>query len=265
MPRESSGTGTSGELEDGRHCLSFTVSGPWGHFRRVEGNIVKQTYRIIPRTTVAGLVAAMLGIGRDQYYDLFAPDESKIAVEPVTELRTINMPMNTLSTADEHMNRVPSRSRTLKIGLPDPTKLRQQHNYEVLVEPAYRIDLWLSHGETFEQVRRTLENGKSHYVPSLGLSEHLAEIEYHGEFEIEAGPDRDEIDVDSTVPEAVDSIVPRKGESYGIERSPAYMKARNGGRTTTGFTAHAYNPEAKPLRAKDVSANRVDGRTVMFV
>lgn len=49
-------------------CLSFTVRGPWGHFRRVEGNIVKQTYRIIPRTTVAGLIAGMLGIERDGYW-----------------------------------------------------------------------------------------------------------------------------------------------------------------------------------------------------
>jgi len=47
-----------------KRCLSFTIRGPWGHFRRIEGNIVKQTYRIIPRTTVAGLLAAVVGIER---------------------------------------------------------------------------------------------------------------------------------------------------------------------------------------------------------
>ena len=52
--------GGSGESPD--RCLSLTVRGPWGHFRRIEGNVVKQTYRIIPRTTVAGLLAAVLGI-----------------------------------------------------------------------------------------------------------------------------------------------------------------------------------------------------------
>lgn len=265
MPRESLGARTAEESSERKRCLSFTVSGPWGHFRRVEGNIVKQTYRIIPRTTIAGLVAAMLGIGRNQYYDLFAPRKSKIAVEPVTELRTINMPVNTLSTANEHMNRIPPRSRTLKIGLPDPTELRQQHNYEMLVDPAYRIDLWVSHAETYRSLRETLENGESHYVPSLGLSEHLAEIEYHGRFEIEDGPSHETSTVDSTVPEAVDSIVPKQGENYGIERSPAYMETVNGGRTTTGFMAHAYSPAGEPLRAKGVETNRVDGRTVMFV
>lgn len=246
-------------------CLSFTVSGPWAHFRRIEGNIVKQTYRIIPRTTVAGLVAGMLGIGRDEYYDLFRPGASAIAVEPVAELRTINVPENTLSTADEHINRVPSRSRTLRIGLPDPTKLRQQHNYEVLVEPAYRIDLWIEHADWYEELRNRLENGESYYVPSLGLSEHLAQVEYHGEFDVETGPDEEVVAVDSAVPEAVNSVVAEPDVKYGIERSPAFMESSDGGRTTTGFTAYAYNPAGESLTVRGVDAHRVDGRPIMFV
>lgn len=245
-------------------CLSFTVSGPWAHFRRVEGNIVKQTYRLMPRTTIAGLVAAMLGIGRDRYYDLFGPERSAIAIEPVAELRTINLPQNTLSTADEDINRVPSHNRTLRIGLPDPTKLRQQHNYEVLVDPAYRIDLWIDDRERYEQLRRMLDNGESHYVPSLGPSEHLAEIEYHGEFPVERGPEDDVVTVDSAVPETVNSIVAEPGTKYGIERSPAFMESTDGGRTTTGFAAYGYNPAGRSLSVRDIESSRVDDRTVMF-
>lgn len=245
-------------------CLSFTVSGPWGHFRRIEGNIVKQTYRVIPRTTLAGLVAGILGIGRDQYYHLFQPDTSAIAIQPLTELRTINMPINTLSTADEHMTTVPSRGRTLRVGLPDPTKPRQQHNYEVLVDPAYRVDLWVADEQYYQQLRAALEAGESYYVPSLGLSEHLAEIEYHGEHVVEAGPSTGIVEIDSTIVEAVDSIVPTPGINYGIERSPAFMERHAGGRRTTGFATHGFSHDGEPLAAEDVSTNRVDGRTVMF-
>jgi len=46
-----------------------------------------------------------------------------------------------------------------------------------------------------------LTAGKSHYVPSLGLSEHLAEIKYHGEFDVDAGPQGESVAVDSAVPE----------------------------------------------------------------
>lgn len=255
---------TASNLPDGAEtCLSFTVSGPWGHFRRIEGNIVKQTYRVIPRTTVAGLIAAMLGIERDGYYDLFAPEESLIAIEPVSELRTMKLPMNTLSTADEHLASLNPRGK-LSIKLPDPSKPRQQHNYEVLVEPAYRIDVWLSDDERYEQLRSLLESGESYYVPSLGLSEYLASVDYHGKFSIGPGPDGETVTVDSTVPEAVDSIVPEPDTRYQIEQTPAFMERDEGGRTTSAFVSYAYNPDGGSLRLTDVSPRTVDDRAVVF-
>lgn len=259
----SNGADGSGRLE---RCLSVTVRGPWGHFRRIEGNIVKQTYRIIPRTTVAGLLAAVLGIERDGYYELFGPNRSAIAIEPVREIRTINMPMNTLSTADGDLQSLNGRGK-ISVKLPDPTTLRQQHNYEVLVDPAYRIDVSLADGDRYRKLRSVLEDGRSHYVPSLGLSEYLAEIEYHGEFDVESVPaDREQsIDVDSTVPNAVEDVVLEAGSRCEVEESPAFMATDSGGRTTTGFTTYTYNPDAEPLRVRNVDPATVDGRTVVFV
>jgi len=245
-------------------CLSFTVRGPWGHFRRVEGNVVKQTYRIVPRTTVAGLLAAVLGIGRDEYYDLFAEDASAVAIQPVRELRTLNMPMNALSTSRSDLTSLNGRGK-LSVKLPDPTKLRQQHNYEVLVDPAYRIDVALRDDECYRELREALAAGKSHYVPSLGLSEHLAEIEYHGEYAVEDGPRDGVVDVDSAVPDAVDDVVPNAGTRCQVEESPAFMETDGGGRTTTSFTAYTYNPDAGPLAVRGVETSTVDGRTVVFV
>ena len=245
-------------------CLSVTVRGPWGHFRRVEGNVVKQTYRIIPRTTVAGLLAAVLGIDRDGYYDLFGPDSSRIAIEPVSALRTLNMPMNMLSTAAGDLRSINSRGK-LTVKLPDSTNLRQQHNYEVLVEPEYRIDVALSDGEKYHSLRETLAAGKSHYVPSLGLSEHLAEIDFHGEFEIRDGPTGDTVRVDSAVPNAIENVVLEADTRCQVEESPAFMDTDPGGRTTTAFASDVYNPDAEGLKIGDVEANRVDGRTVVFV
>lgn len=251
-------------LNDADRCLSITVRGSWGHFRRIEGNVVKQTYRVIPRTTVAGLLAAVLGRGRDEYYDLFAAGESLVAIEPTGEIRTMNMPMNTLSTSPEGMASLNSRGK-ISIKLPDPTALRQQHNYEVLVDPAYRIDVWLSDETAYEELKTALSDGRSYYTPSLGLSEHLAEIDYHGEFDVEPGPDEDRVAVDSVVPNATDCIVPEPGVRHQIERSQAYMEADSSGRTTTEFVDYAYSPDDDPLTATDLTTSVVDGRTVMFV
>lgn len=245
-------------------CLSFTVGGPWGHFRRVEGNVVKQTYRIIPRTTVAGLLAAVLGIDRDGYYDLFGPDVSAVAIEPVSELRTVNMPVNALSTAAGDMQSLNGRGK-ISVKLPDPTHPRQQHNYEVLVDPEYRIDVALANEERYRELQGMLESGESHYVPSLGLSEHLATIEYHGEFAIEPGPEEPVVAVDSVVPDAVDDVVVEPGTRCQVEESPAFMTTDDGGRTTTAFTSYTYNSDGDPLQVRSVESATVDGRTVVFV
>lgn len=246
------------------HCLSVTVRGPWAHFRRIEGNIVKQTYRVMPRTTASGLLAAVLGLDRDSYYGVFAEGKSAVAVEPVSELRTVNMPVNTLTTDGDAMQSLNSHGK-ISMKLPDPSKPRQQHNYEVLVDPAYRLDVWLADDERFEELRRTLAAGKSHYVPSLGLSEHLAELEFHGAFDVNPGPTGDVVAVDSAVPNAADDVVPAPDARCHIEQSPAFMNQDSGGRTTTGFTSYAYNPDGGSLRVRDFDASVVDGRRVAFV
>ncbi|PSQ04030.1 type I-B CRISPR-associated protein Cas5 [Halobacteriales archaeon QS_6_71_20] len=243
-------------------CLSFELRGPWGHFRRVAGNVVKQTYRIVPRTTVAGIVAAIVGLDRDSYYDAFGPSVSAMAVEPVAPLRTMNLPQNTLSTAKEHMATMPSRGHA-RVSLPDPTEPRQQHNYEVLVDPAYRIDLRLADEELRCRLRARLESGTSYYPPSLGLSEHLAEVEYLGKFEVTPN-DAETTTVDSAVVEAVDDVELEPGSEVRVERSPAFMEADGDGRTTTGFRSQAYAADASPLRVHDVETAEVDGRRVMF-
>ncbi len=253
-------------------CLSFTVHGPWAHFRRVEGNIVKQTYQIMPRTTIAGFIAAVLGLERNSYYDLFDPNSSAIAIEPTTELRTINMPVNSLSTNKNARIAVPSRRKTsanVRVEYPDSTQNRQQHNYEVLVDPAYRVDMWLDDTETYNALRTRLENGESYYSPSLGLSEHLAAIDYHGTHEV-THETRETADVDSAVPGTSAEIIPSSGVRYKTERSPGFMRAERSGpqvqRTTTGFInwIHTAGDDA-PLTVTEKPISTVDNRAVVFV
>lgn len=248
-------------------CLSFRLSGPWGHFRRVEGNTVKTTYRIIPRTTVAGLVAAVLGIGRNQYYDLFGPNSSAIAIEPTSELRTINLPVNNLTTSEKGLKGVNTRGK-VSVYYPDPTKDRQRTNYEVLVEPEYRIDLWLADRERYDELQEYLAEGKSHYSPSLGLSEYLADIEYLGEYEVPEIDQPEPHAVDSAVPDP-DGVIPEPNVNYGTERSPAFMERTKpsgefSGRRTTSYLTYTYNASGESLTVSDITPVSVDGRTVVF-
>lgn len=246
-------------------CLSFTVSGDWAHFRRIEGNVVKRTYRIMPRTTVAGMIAAVLGIDRDGYYEIFGEDSSRIAIEPVSEIWTMNMPKISLDTNKGALEK--KTKGGLKARFAGGGGDQQRYNYEMLVDPAYRIDVSLKNRDVYEKLRRYLETGKSHYTPSLGVSECLASIDYHGEFDVEEIVTEEQLAVSSAVPDREPVIEP--GVSYASERSPAYMEVYDeydgfSKRRTMGFTSYSFREDAEDVLVSGGPTSRVDDRLVVF-
>lgn len=241
--------------------LSFSINGDWGHFRRVEGNTVKQTYRIIPRTTVAGIIAAICGYDRDSYYDHFTAENADIAVTPVTELRTMNMMMNTLPTAHGNMTTIHSADgATLKS--PMGADHRKQHNYECLVDPEYRIDIRLASESVYQTLKHQLENNNTAYPISLGKSEYLASIKYNGEFEATQLTE-DVHDIDSAIPDGIDAVVPTADCEIRTEQSPTEMKMNSGRRRMNGRTPWVYSPTAESIPTKSEPFD-IGGEKVLF-
>jgi CRISPR-associated protein Cas5h len=277
-------------------CLSFVVRADWGHFRRIDRTVTKQTYRLPPRTTVAGLTAAIAGVRRDGYYDVFAPGQSAVAVTPQFDIRTVTEPSLGLGTnpGETFSDAGGSGKKTIKVRFPDSTDNRQIHSYELLVDPAYRIDLAVEDAEFYGALKDRLETGTSYYPPSMGLSEYLAWIEPVGSGDEPVSPDDEPVDpgdepvgpdnqttfefepkrctgetvaVDGAVPEATSEIVPRAGETYRTERMPAFMEADSGGRSTTGYANYAFRlreDEQIELRPDSATPVEVGGQTVVF-
>lgn len=252
-------------------CLSFVLRSDWGHFRRIDRTVTKQTYRIPPRTTTAGILAAIAGVRRDGYYDVFAPEVSAIAVTPLGSVRTVTQPMLGLGThpGETMAEAGGTGQKTVKVKFPDSTDNRQIHSYELLVDPAYRIDVAVEDGRFYSALRHRLMTGTSFYPPSMGLSEFLAWIEpisSEDQFEFRPGQieSQDRVLVDSAVPNGVEEIVPREGVTYEIERVPGYMEAHDGGRRTTGFVDYAFSASSLEVRPKSVTPVTVDDQVIVF-
>ncbi len=245
----------------GRECLSFTVEGPWAHFRRIDTTTEKLTYRVIPRTTAAGLIAAVLGEPRDSYYDTFARDASAIAISPQCELETQSIPMLMLPTTAGDIKTADGVSGKTVVDPETIATERKRRTFEYIVDAAYRIDLVLNDTETFERLYEFLETGRSTYTPFLGKSECLADITDVTRSTVEAGGDTDSIS--STVPE--EYVVPTPGTPLRMERTPAYMVADEGGRQTTGFVSYGYAPGDETLTAPDAPVMTVGDRSVCFL
>jgi CRISPR-associated protein Cas5h len=251
-------------------CLSFTVRSTWGHFKRVGRSVTKQTYRVPPRTTVAGMVAAIVGAERNSYYDTFGADNAAIAITPLSDLRTVNIPTVGLGTdpGQDVTTNVGNHYSEYNLTYQDTTNDRQLHGYEVLADPAYRIDIAVEDETFYSDLRDHLTSGTAVYPPSLGKSEYLATIEDVQSRTPERRQPDGPVDVDSVVPGSLSDAIPQGNVTYGVERSPAVMERADGGRKTTRFDDYIYTQQAESsvrIRADaDSVPVTVGSRTVVF-
>jgi CRISPR-associated protein Cas5h len=109
------------------------------------------------------MIAGMLGLERDSYYELFGREHSRVAVSLERPIRRLSLGINILTTTGTEA----SGARTGRnIG-----KHRQQTVFEVLCEPAYRIYVGLGDEATMERMEEQFAAGKSTYTLSLNPSE----------------------------------------------------------------------------------------------
>lgn len=257
---------------EGRRCVSFTVSGDWAHFRRIDTTNDKQTYRVIPRTTAAGLLAAILGEPRDSYYDVFTPSSSAMAIVPTTPLRTMQVPMLTLPTAEGDIQTAEGVSGKTAIPPEVLERERKRRSFEYLCNPTYRIHVVLEDETWMDRLVDRLDADserdsgrppriRSVYTPALGKTECLAKITESAVGEV--GAPEAVSAVDSTLPES--KVTPKADVSYAMERTPAYMTAADGGRKTTRFVSYAYPTDGGTIETANVEAYPVNGDQVCFL
>lgn len=237
-------------------CIVFDVAGEHAHFRRPHTTSPAMTFGLPPRTTVAGMVAAILGLPRDSYYDFFDRESSRIAISLESPVRRLSMAINLLNTEGSDAK---TKGAT-------PGKFfrdnRQQNVFEYLCDPEYRLYVSLDNEGLMDRLESKLSAGKSAYALSLGLSEHLAWYDYVGRFEIESK--EGEASVRSALPGESLTIIPDSGAEYVSERMPAFMRSDGDGRIADGSQNVTYDRSGEPIAVRDEPYSIVGGDTVVF-
>ena len=77
--------------------LCFKMSGKLAHFRKYYANNTAFSFTIPPRTTLMGIVAAIMGLERDSYYELLASENIHFGVRVITPLKKSFHRLNFLS------------------------------------------------------------------------------------------------------------------------------------------------------------------------
>lgn len=238
-------------------CIVYELSGDFAHFRRPHTTSPAQTFGIPPRTTVAGVTAAILGLERDSYYDTFGRDTSHIAISLESPIRRLSLAVNLVNTEGSD-----AKTKGAKPGKHFRDN-RQQNVFEHLCDPRYRFYISLTDTTLLNKLTELLENGKSVYTPSLGLSEHIAKTEFIGRYEIEWAHGTET--VRTVVPGDEIPLVPEAGANYVTERVPGFMKSHDsGGRVSDGHIQFTYDRNATGIRLRDADYARIGGDAVVF-
>lgn len=67
--------------------ISFDIVGKQAHFRKFYSNSTALSFTIPPRTTIMGMIANMMGLERDSYYQDFASDAIRISLGVKSQLK----------------------------------------------------------------------------------------------------------------------------------------------------------------------------------
>lgn len=233
-------------------ALVVDVWSDYAHFRKPYTTSSPLTFASPPRTALAGLVAAFIGLEKDEYLEHFTRDKASLAVALANSAIGIvktRIPENFIDTKGS------GSYKMCKI------KNRTQINLEVVYAPRYRIFIQHQEPEVYAALKNNLVQHHSVYTPCLGISEFIAEYAFVGEFPCSpvqrlSGP----IPITSVVsighvkPGSIVFEAGKFGNEYLKERMPGEMLP---GRITTSYDEILYERHGNPILAEPLEASTI--------
>ncbi len=213
--------------------IVFDVWGDYAHFRKNYSTSSPLTYSFPPRTALSGLIGAIAGLDKSDYFCKFFRDGALIGCRILAPVKKVRIGENLIDT-----------KTALKMHL---IKNRTQIRFEFVKDPKYRIYFSHSDEEFYEKVKEMLSSHQSIYTPCLGLSELICNFEYVGEYERMAAVEEIQ-EIDSVVPgKFIQKTEFEEGKEYFSEVMPCEMGEA---REVTDYREILFERNGKSIRAK---------------
>jgi len=165
--------------------LKFKIWGDYAHFKKFYTTTSPLTFEFPPPPTIIGIISAIIGLDKNEYLKYFQnPEEFKIALSILNPIKKVRWTQNLIDTK-HHFWKI---------------KNRTQIRIEFLKDSAFVIYFFHNDENIYDNLKRNLENHKSVYSVSLGLSELLGNFELIDEVKIENSKSDDWINIDSVLP-----------------------------------------------------------------
>lgn len=167
----------------------FDLKGPFAHFRAYDTTRRNMTYSFPPKTAVIGLIAGILGLPRNTYWENSPLKDAKISLKILNPIWRSSITTNYLQ-----LKYPLSLAKGIKIFMAkDPFEINSKEKQRgfnapirlnILRNVNYRIFFQSENDTLMGDITRRLQAKKYCFPPYLGHANMLAEIQFIGKKEI---------------------------------------------------------------------------------
>lgn len=153
---------------DIKKALVFDIWGNYAHFKKIYVTTSALTYSVPFKTTIYGLVGAIIGLDNknNNYLEYFDENNCQLAIQIINPVKIQRLNIN--------LSPKPGAIR----GNRKPTTM------EYIINPHYRVFFSHSDESVFNNLKLNLQKKETVYTPVLGLAHCLANFKFIGEYEL---------------------------------------------------------------------------------
>jgi CRISPR-associated protein Cas5h len=216
------------------NVLVFDVWSEYAHFRKFFTTTSPLTFSLPPRTALCGLMGAILGFPKESYLGKFQRKDARFAVRLLNPVKKVRFSENLIDTESiKTMNVIKQHTRI---------------KFEFLKDAKFRIYFSHSDPELYSTAREMISNHKCVYTPCLGISEHIANFNYIGEYPVKKIEKLAEVSLDSVIPkDQISKIQFESGKEYMTETLPNEMTED---RIVNDYQQFMFERNCKPISAE---------------
>lgn len=220
------------------NVLIFDVWGDYAHFHKYFTTTSPLSFPFPPRTVLCGLIAAIIGIHRDEYLSFFKKSAANIALKIINPVKKMIVSKNLINTAGDTFILLKKRGH-------EP---RTQIRFELMKDVKYRIYFNHSDVKIQQKCKNFLIAHKSFYTPYLGLSEYLSNFSYVAEKKTESKTAGEFVEITSIIPTSlIEQVDFEESKEYLTTTIPAEMDTK---RIVTEYEEVLYERNGKEIKAK---------------
>lgn len=231
--------------------IVFDIWGDFGHYRKFYTTSSPLTFSVPPRTAISGMIAAIIGLDKEEYLKYFTKDKAYISIKIIKPIKKSRISYNLIDTKSAIDMRL--------------IKNRTQVTYEVLKDCGYRIYFSHKDNEIYLKVLDYLKNHRSYYTPYLGISEYIANFKFVDEVNLQQINNTDFIEIDTVIPFNDDeiSIIFDDNKEYFKDTIPNEM---NENREVTEYLKIIYERKCKSIKCNISKYYKSDkGDNIVFL